>query len=419
MTKRQNLKPVPLLVCGLLLLALGICLVVRPQTGLDIILRIARTGLIVLTGMSLSTAVVSEHNRKPLAYLPTALYALGTICLFAFPQFFIASFWRLFGLWALLNAFLHAVSAINYRRDGADGWIRECIDGVITLLFAFAIIYNPLQHLIGLARLSGVYTIYCSTTFLGDFVASFFKTDVGRTITPKIYMPLPEFIAAFIPRQLLKTLNDVVESDPVRHDAPIPQQNPPLEVYIHMSDGVIEGFGHVDFSFMGKVYSYGCYDHTSHRLFGLVSDGTLAVCDVEPYMQHCLTYEKKTIIAFGIYLDDDGINKVRDNLQRMQDGLTAWPCAVERGDDAATDPASLLKRAADATYYKYNGGSFKTYFTLGTNCVKLAHHIIGNSGAGILHITGFITPGAYYAYLDKLYHLNGTIVTSKQVHTMA
>ncbi len=414
--KRNNIAPVPLLVSALVLFSLGLCLFLKPQTGMTLILRMARMGLIVLAVMAIAGAATGESRGKLLAYLPGALYAIGCVCLFLFPMFFAAGFWRLFGLWALLNAFLHAVSAVNFWRDGAKGFLRECFDGAFSLIFAVMIIWNPIEHLIGLARLSGIYTMYVSTTFFGDFLASFFKTDLGKTITPSIHLPLPAFLAAFIPRRLLKSINEVVQDKPEQsahaaHDAP-------LEVYIHMSEGVIEGFGHVDLCFLGKVYSYGCYDHKSHRLFGLVSDGTLAVCEIEPYMRHCLAFEKKTIIAFGIYLDQKGIDKVQKNLDQMFDNLVEWKCAYDTGDKSAKDPASLLRQAADATFYKYKRGSFKTYFTLGTNCVKLAHNIIGNSGAGILHVSGFVTPGTYYAYLDKLYNLNGTIVTTKNVFAL-
>ena len=63
-------------------------------------------------------------------------------------------------------------------------------------------------------------------------------------------------------------------------------------------------------------------------------------------------------------------------------------------------------------FYKFNKGRFKTYFVLGSNCVKLAETIMGKAGMDIIDLNGIISPGTYQSYLEKEYQrVNGAIIT--------
>ena len=57
------------------------------------------------------------------------------------------------------------------------------------------------------------------------------------------------------------------------------------------------------------------------------------------------------------------------------------------------------------------------YFLLSTNCVKLVDEIVGITGSDLLKINGVITPGAYYAFLEKELKKENSNVISKQIYT--
>ena len=57
-----------------------------------------------------------------------------------------------------------------------------------------------------------------------------------------------------------------------------------LEVVFHLGKNVAFGFGHVVVSLRGVTYSYGCYDESSNRLFGALSDGVILVCPTDGYI---------------------------------------------------------------------------------------------------------------------------------------
>ena len=98
------------------------------------------------------------------------------------------------------------------------------------------------------------------------------------------------------------------------------------------------------------------------------------------------------------------------------DGQLAAMGKPNRG--AVDDYASRLYEATGARFYKFRSGRFKTYFVLGTNCVLLADRLIGASGSDIIHVSGIITPGTYYDYLNRQYLLQNSNVISRHAYTM-
>ena len=114
-------------------------------------------------------------------------------------------------------------------------------------------------------------------------------------------------------------------------------------------------------------------------------------------------------------------------LQTVSVGLSAWisqasPCSWKKCDvqkhpnSTYTDETNLLYLATNCTFYKFKQGYFKTYFTLTSNCVRLADTIVGSAGLDLIAINGIITPGTYYNYLDKLFKRKNTIVIKKKIY---
>ena len=47
-----------------------------------------------------------------------------------------------------------------------------------------------------------------------------------------------------------------------------------MEIFIHVKNTAVGKIGHADLCFDNTVYSYGCYDESSKRLFDALGDGT-------------------------------------------------------------------------------------------------------------------------------------------------
>ena len=72
--------------------------------------------------------------------------------------------------------------------------------------------------------------------------------------------------------------------------------------------------GHADLIYRGFVISYGCYDPHNRHLFGTMGDGVVLMADRNPYIYNCLKNENKTLISFGIALDEEQKKRLNDRL---------------------------------------------------------------------------------------------------------
>ena len=213
-----------------------------------------------------------------------------------------------------------------------------------------------------------------------------------------------------------KKLSD--EITPVKIDKDV-SGDVDLEIFIGVKDSLIGTFGHADLWFEGKVYSYGHYDEDSKKLFDTIGDGTLFIIDDRmKYLRFCAEHSKKTIFAFGITLTDKQKEKVRNELNKIKSNTYRWKCVQENDKSQELgDYASCLYRSTNAKFYKFTQSSYKLYFALWTNCVKLVDNILKATGGDILRLNGVITPGAYYYHLNNEFKKKKSNVIRKEIIT--
>ena len=71
------------------------------------------------------------------------------------------------------------------------------------------------------------------------------------------------------------------------------------------------------------MYSYGAYDETEHKFFGMFSQGTIVKAPRELYIRHCLSFEKKILVGFGLCLSDAQKKKVEEKIDEIRTD-TKW-----------------------------------------------------------------------------------------------
>ena len=108
-------------------------------------------------------------------------------------------------------------------------------------------------------------------------------------------------------------------------------------------------------------------------------------------------------------LDQAQRESVRAAAERFMAGSTLWTPPEE-------SPQADFARATGATFHKLRKGPFQTYNALKTNCVALADILCGASGLDLMNLQGIITPGTYYAFLDRQFLRRNSIVISRTVY---
>lgn len=79
----------------------------------------------------------------------------------------------LFGFWCLFSGILQISAALNLRKTAVNNiWVWPLISGVLGMVFAFLIMYNPLAGALAISILMGVYLfIYGVFTIIGYMTA--------------------------------------------------------------------------------------------------------------------------------------------------------------------------------------------------------------------------------------------------------
>ena len=410
---RKAYTPARLLAEGVLLIAAGMLLFFYPASSLELALLLARW-ILLLSGLLALLDGLFHLREKQASLTKGLLMLLCAGALFFLPKTLAGSVSLIYGLWTAVNALFKLIYAVQLRRDGQRGVVLNAAEGAVLLVFAVLLFMQPLIGALSLAVLLGIHCVVYGLFALGDGVRELLSLDVkGRRVRQRIRISPPILLTALIPQWLLRMLSDPDEAEETarwtRRVTSDEDATRDLEVFFHLSKDTAMGMGHVDIALGDVVYAYGCYDASSSRLFGLISDGVLVMAEREKYIAYCLRHEKKKLISFGITLTEAQRERVRKAAEDFLEGSQPW-------QPPADDPQALFARETNATFHKLRKGPFQTYNALKTNCVALADILCGASGLDLMNIQGIVTPGTYYVFLDRQFRRPNSIVISRTVY---
>lgn len=427
--KFEAISPTTMLINSIFFIIMGILLLLKGEVLYNILIWVI-LGFVIFSGF---IYLISGLNRKePIRGVLLFLgYLIFSIFLIRQKLILEVSIPLLFGLWFIVNAGLRLVLAIQCIVMKLVGEARHLIVFAVSLGFGLSLIFKPLKQIEDLTTVIGIYFIFYGIFMILDFFEELMKWDeVATKIRRRARIPVPLFIAAFIPKKVLSGVNKYFEDTDFEKNQYIYTQTKELEneakvdleIFIHLKEEGFESFGHVDICYENYVYSYGCYDHHSNILGGFISDGTIAVSEREKYIAHCLEFEKKVLVGYGVTLSMKQREAVEKSLGNLKSLFINWKSDYQKMEDGILptseykDPASELYKATGASIYKLSSGPFKKYFALSTNCVQLADTITGSAGLDALSVKGVITPGNYYALLNNMFERKNTIVISRNFY---
>lgn len=421
--KHRSVTPALLFLQFALVLGFGILSIVKGELAFSVLQWVAAFS-IAIGGISRSWGQFAD--KKNVHGIITLLLFLGTAAaMLLYPLFVASSAGRLFGIWFLINGLARATICIQCIVEKLRGKVRYGIAAVLSLVFGLLLVVQPHLQLGTVFLLAGIYLIIYSLTILVDaFSEILLYGTAGAKLKTRVRISLPLFLTALLPGKLLDDFNQYFKLNPkeaeksLRRPDIVPTEKTPLEVFIHLSDKGTQRTGHVDIRYLDKVYSYGCYDHHAHKFWGLVSDGTMVVCESLKYIEYCIRAEEKILVGFGLSLTKEQCSAVERELKKITDDLIPWQSDYEKklANMDNPDAASRLVHETGAKIYKLQKGAFRKYYTLNTNCVKLVDQIIGSSGLDLISINGIAIPGSYYAMLNDLYEKGNSIVTERNIY---
>lgn len=421
--KRGNL-----ILTGISLIIIGIIILYAKSNFLNIVMKAISVAFIINGISQIISMIVNKKdaiNSDATVGHPILNLILGFV-MFYLKNISLSILPIVFSLYLILNGIAKLITIYIYAKNDINIKLGLIIECSIYFIFGVTSLLSPLIQLNKILVIIAIYFILFGINFIKDFVRETMPTKTKNKLKRKVRITLPAFLVALIPHKVLKKVNEYFEvsNDAIsKIDGKIEERDESvdLEIFIHVTSSGFGVVGHVDLYYNGEMISYGNYDESSYKLFGVVGKGILFSCDKDKYIKFCTGYAKKTLFSYGLKLNDEQKKNIEKNINGLKENLIEWkPPVVFEKDENKTkeynDYASILYKATGAKFYKFKSGKFKTYFGLNTNCVLLADTVIGNSGIDVLTLGGIITPGTYYEYLRNEFVKRNSIVVSQNIY---
>ena len=427
MLSPKNTAPVLWLILSAAVFGCGLIVILNVNLAWWII----ETSVIILTllvGIMYLMPVFLKTTENKLKHLGVGILCiLGSFVLFTVPQIIEGTFNLAVGALGILIGLFVLINSIKLKRDGAS-WIGNLLVALVYIFFGIEMVFSANEGRL-FSLIFGTYLILFSLNIFSDALVNLMGSNTrAQKAKKRIRISMPVIFAAFLPIKLLKKVNKLVEEDP---DALLllsdqtNKQTSDLTIFIHTREGLITGMGHVDICIDNLVYSYGNYDSATWKFGGFLADGVMVEMDSKSHIKQALEVENKILMAYELALTPEHKKAVAAKLNEIIKDLIPWEPLAEQNKkgeikgklDNYNDIASQLYKSYKAKFYKFKfGNPFKTYYAMGTNCVKLADTIVGKSGINLLKVNGIITPGSYLDYLDRLYERGDSIVVSRTLY---
>jgi len=409
---KNQIRNSSVLLSGLVFLSLGGLLYFEMDFVSKFLILANRIALLILCIFQVVQFFLESNTIKKPQHLWNAGFLLViNVLLWRIPQMQVAMIPFVYGLWALISAISKTMIYYVYRVDDVHPRLWSLIDAIISLGFAFVLLFDPVPSFLRLLYVAGGYVLYMGffQTIQGIHLMTY--GYLGKQINLMFRLPLPHFIAMLYPQRVLTQLQSLGLDLNTKYE---PLKSNQLEILFHMKGNRSDNLGHLDLIYQNRIYSYGAHDPTHRYMNNSIGDGVLIVSEPQPYLEFCLRQEKKRMIGFVYDMDDRQLALFQNRLETLQSRTTVWIPEFESNDPLPY--VQRLRNATNASFYKFTQGYFKTYFAFGTNCVDLVDYFIKDKSIGLFRLNGIITPGAYFNFLNKAYQLHSNKITQRRMY---
>lgn len=408
-----------IIVQALVLVSIGVLILFVKSDFLTIITYIVSSFFIVVGISGILQNILSKNIKVKLTGILQCILNISVGAFFLFnPSIFLKLFPILFTGYIFIDSIIKTVTSYIYVENKLPGRNFFILRTATTYVFLVILIFFPMFRDTVTYIVVSVYFISLGITYFLDGIDSLLPSKHKDKLKKRFRIVLPVFIAAFIPRGVIKEINKILEVKSMdKYIIKKEESTADIEILIHVNEGLTDSFGHVDVIINNVVLSYGSYDENKVKLNSSIGDGVLFEANKEKYIKFCNHNANRNIISFGLKLTDEQKNNINDKLDEIKKDTYEWfPLSTLDTTKVYRDFASRLYNATQAKFYKFNKGEFKTYFVLSTNCVKLADELIGTSGVDLLSINGLIVPGTYYDYFNREFRRKNSIVVTKEIY---
>lgn len=420
---KSQIKNYTLLVIGIISIILSVLVLSKGTELLELVIYLIG-GLLIITNLLNLLLVPFKKYKFIDTLIKTIINVIFGISIMFFSKYIITSFTLIFALYTLLISIVNIISYVIYVENNIKGKLNVFINAITSLIFTVILLINPTLNIKYVLIILSIYLMLYGLKNIINFIFQILPKKITNKIKARIDFPIPLLIAMFIPKALLKEINEILKVDKEKKfDYKKNDLKPKLFVIIHLAKSGSASFGHIEVSYNGKIYSYGNYNKHSRHLFDAIGDGIILVADKEKYIDYCIHNKKRYLIEFGIVLTEKEehqiekrINKlITENIEPFYSDLELYEKGKIMYDDF-NDMSSEIYKYANGKYYRITKGKNKIFFVLKNNCAQVAEQILKGNGKRIIKLNGIISPGTYYDYLNQAFLMKNSNVVTKKVY---
>lgn len=420
-TKSANKKQWGYITQGIIVIITGILLISFKQIFITKSSEIIGVFLL-LDGLSrLINAIKNRKNKnKSINSALSATTELILACVLSFnADQTVVWLTNFIGGYHTLLGVINFISLVLLIKNHANNVLQHSLKVIVHIVFA-VIAFSANKSSLTILNLVGAHMILIGLTYIRDGRRVFISQNKEDQLRRRIRFPMPIILSFLLPRRAISKINQFLENEFINDDIRdqhmlLKEDNKSddyLEVLIHANQHGFGMVGHTNIAYKGKVYNFGNHDKESRYMLGLIGDGVLAIADKMDFIEVSMI-GGDTVFEFKIALTKDQKIQLEEKLDQLKSDLVPWELKTKIQKKSF---AALLQKNANAELYKFKRGKFRNYYVFGTNCAQLADEIIGVSGLDLLVMVGFLTPGAYFDYLNREYNKDGSIVVERKVH---
>ena len=420
---KSQIKNYTLLVIGIISIILSVLVLSNGTELLELVIYLIG-GLLIITNLLNLLLVPFKKYKFIDTLIKTTINVIFGISIMFFSKYIITSFTLIFALYTLLISIVNIISYVIYVENNIKGKLNVFINAITSLIFTVILLINPTLNIKYVLIILSIYLMLYGLKNIINFIFQILPKKITNKIKARIDFPIPLLIAMFIPKALLKEINEILKVDKEKKfDYKKNDLKPKLFVIIHLAKSGSASFGHIEVSYNGKIYSYGNYNKHSRHLFDAIGDGIILVADKEKYIDYCIHNKKRYLIEFGIVLTEKEekqiekrINKlITENTEPFYSDLELYEKGLIEYDDFK-DMSSEIYKYAEGKYYKITKGKNKIFFVLKNNCAAVIEQILKGSGKRIIKFNGIISPGTYYDYLNQAFLMKNSNVVTRKIY---
>lgn len=396
------------LILGLVVIGAGIFIVVQP----NIFWKYVSYFSLVITGVIGLLFLYLSISKKNIGDFFAFIGAGILFVLILINETTIASLIALFfGIWALINAAAHFLLVYIAYRKGERFPLLNTLFSIVETVFGIVLLVSYLHSDFGIV----VWEISFYIMLVGLIQVT---SGIRVLIRNKsmLHLPAPVFVSALLPSFEVRRINRIKKINPkIITEEILPTTGNKVSIYIYSNVKGFDTMGHMGIGYKGKIYNYGNHDPYNRSKTMIFGDGVMIVGDEVDHVSFAID-TGNTLFRFVCELSPTQ----QDHIEKQFEKLFMDAYVYEYPSFKDPDKKHYLSWVEDygcvSKYYKFSKGKFKTYSVLRTNCVLITDYIFQTTGMKFFQISGIISPGAYYDYLNGVLNKPGSIVKERYIY---